>query len=192
MEVKELLTKISEGIKQMFDAMPAPATSAPADMPPSPTTNKYTTSDGTVIEVEALEVGKPVIINGSPAPAGDYTLEDGTAVSIDEAGMIASVTPPPVEAPAAPEFNADAKFAAYDEKFTAYEQKFENQAKLINAQSEELKKQKEAFEKTAGIVNQLFQVVQKLAAQPLEAPIQAPQGAAFSKDNIVSILKTIK
>lgn len=178
MEVKDLLAKISEGLKQAFEDMPAPEA-------PSPTTNKYTTADGTVIEVDALEVGKPVMINGTPAPAGDYSLEDGTMVSVDEGGMIKSVTPP-VEAPAAPAFNAEERFADYDQKFTAYEQRFTEQTNLINAQ-------KEALQKTTGIVNQLFEVVQKLAAQPSEPPAQRPQGAAFAKENnIVSILKTIK
>jgi hypothetical protein len=52
--------------------------------------------DGTLIEVERLEVGFPVSIlseNGTktPAPEGYHELEDGTKVKVDANGMISEI-----------------------------------------------------------------------------------------------------
>jgi len=52
----------------------------------------------TAIEYERLEPGFPVFIvaedgsTKSPAPAGDHTLEDGTKIEVDEAGIIVEVS----------------------------------------------------------------------------------------------------
>ena len=52
--------------------------------------------DGTIVEVEKLEVGFPVMIvaeDGSktPAPEGYHTLEDGTKIKVDANGIIAEI-----------------------------------------------------------------------------------------------------
>ena len=52
--------------------------------------------DGTIIEVEKLEVGFPVSIvaedgTKSPAPEGYHELEDGTKVKVDANGMISEI-----------------------------------------------------------------------------------------------------
>ena len=64
--------------------------------------------DGTVVEVEKLEVGFPVVIvaedgTKTPAPAGEHTLEDGTVVTVDDKGMISEIATAEEEAPEAPE-----------------------------------------------------------------------------------------
>jgi hypothetical protein len=64
----------------------------------------------TAIEYERLEPGFPVFVvaeDGStktPAPAGEHTLEDGTEIEVDEAGIIMEVSAAEVEeAPVATE-----------------------------------------------------------------------------------------
>jgi len=55
--------------------------------------------DGTVVEVEKLEVGFPVVIvkeDGSkvPAPAGYHVLEDGVKIELDANGVIMEIEAP--------------------------------------------------------------------------------------------------
>jgi DNA-binding protein H-NS len=58
--------------------------------------------DGTVVEVEKLEVGFPVVIvneDGSktPAPEGEHVLEDGKTIEVDANGVISEISAPEVE-----------------------------------------------------------------------------------------------
>ena len=53
-------------------------------------------ADGTLVEVEKLEIGFPVSIvaeDGSltPAPEGEHILEDGTKIKVDANGVIAEI-----------------------------------------------------------------------------------------------------
>ena len=64
--------------------------------------------DGTIVEVEKLEVGFPVVIvaeDGSKtaAPEGEHVLEDGTVLTVDANGMISEIATAEEEAPEAPE-----------------------------------------------------------------------------------------
>ena len=58
--------------------------------------------DGTVVEVEKLEVGFPVVIvneDGSktPAPQGEHVLEDGKCIEVDANGIISEISAPEAE-----------------------------------------------------------------------------------------------
>lgn len=64
----------------------------------------------TEVEYEKLEAGFPLFVvdadgvTKSPAPAGEHTLEDGTEIEVDAAGIIMEVSAPEVEeAPVATE-----------------------------------------------------------------------------------------
>lgn len=98
-------------LKQFFDGMMPPA--VPAEEP-----KVYKTTDGKEISCDKMEVGGMAMIAGAAAPAGSYTLEDGTVFTTDAAGMITSVVPvtpaaaaappaAPPPAPVAPVFSAD-------------------------------------------------------------------------------------
>lgn len=65
-----------------------------------PTT--YQLADGTEVSISLLDVGGDFSIGGVPAPAGAYSLQDGTNVMVDSTGKITSVTAP--EAMAATEY----------------------------------------------------------------------------------------
>jgi hypothetical protein len=65
-------------------------------------------ADGTIVEVERLEIGFPVVIvneDGSKtnAPEGEHTLEDGTVITVDSNGMISEIASAEEEAPEATE-----------------------------------------------------------------------------------------
>lgn len=63
--------------------------------------------NGTVLEAEAFEAGMPVfIVNGEDRvalPVGEYKLEDGSILKVDEEGIIAAIEMPEEEMPAAEE-----------------------------------------------------------------------------------------
>lgn len=63
--------------------------------------------NGTVLEAEAFEAGMPVfIVNDQDRialPIGEYKLEDGTILKVDEEGIIAAIEMPEEEMPAAEE-----------------------------------------------------------------------------------------
>jgi hypothetical protein len=59
---------------------------------------RATLADGTIVEVEKLEIGFPVSIvaeDGSmtPAPEGEHTLENGMKIKVDANGVIAEIMP---------------------------------------------------------------------------------------------------
>jgi len=63
--------------------------------------------NGTVLEADAFEAGMSVfIVNGEDRvalPVGEYKLEDGNILKVDEEGIIAAIEMPEEEAPAAEE-----------------------------------------------------------------------------------------
>lgn len=116
MTAKELITKI----KGLFDDQTVPPP-APAPAPlAAPVGTPYTLQDGvTVISViqagDTPAVGDMVTINGAPASASTYTLQDGSTLTTDATGTITAYTAaapvtvdpldaakPVVPAPAAP------------------------------------------------------------------------------------------
>ncbi|OOQ57147.1 hypothetical protein [Mucilaginibacter pedocola] len=61
---------------------------------PAQTPAEHTLPDGTIITVSQIAIGGTVAIDGKPAPAGDYTLEDETMLIVDKAGTITKVKAP--------------------------------------------------------------------------------------------------
>jgi hypothetical protein len=63
--------------------------------------------NGTVLEAEAFEAGMPVFIVNEEdriaLPIGEYKLEDGSILKVDEEGIIAAIEMPEEEMPAAEE-----------------------------------------------------------------------------------------
>ena len=92
-------------------------------------------ADGTAIQVTEMAVGGIVTINGTPAPVGEHTLEDGTVIVVGDNGAIMEIKPaqveeqPPMVEDMGAKFSAfetatNEKFSAYETKLSAYEQKF--------------------------------------------------------------------
>ncbi len=74
----ELLQEVKKLVFQE-ETMPAPS---------------YSLEDGTKIMIDKLEVGGVVTLeDGTPAPAGEHTLADGSKVVLAEGGVIAEIMP---------------------------------------------------------------------------------------------------
>jgi hypothetical protein len=101
-KVKDFIANIK---KEFFDGTPlgAPAPPAPPPAAPAPTVQTmmdYKTKDGMAVSVDKLEVGGTALMNGVPAPTGEFELEDGTKLTVGEGGVITAVTPAMTAAPA--------------------------------------------------------------------------------------------
>ena len=91
--------------------------------------------------------GKPVTIDGQPAPDGDYTMDDGKVITVS-GGMVAAVkeAAPPAPAPA-PEESADEKIKKMQEQLASIKAeldaanvaKSETEQKLVAAEAQNAK-----------------------------------------------------
>jgi hypothetical protein len=92
MSKKTLVETIVEQVKAIFNSDEKKTDMATAKL-----------EDGQEVTAEAFEVGKELMIVTPEgdyvlAPAGEYKLEDGTVITVDEAGLMTAITPG--EAPA--------------------------------------------------------------------------------------------
>lgn len=206
MTIKEQLAELIKGVKQKFSVEP------PAPPAPAPTAmNKYTLADGTEVEIEALEVGKPVMVGGNPAPEGSHTLQDGTVITVDAAGVITDIKAAPMPSTPAEMQAALAKFAEagspdMQKLVTIVKAMFENvfgweirrqqeevaknQAIEIyktgfSTQKDELKALTDRLAKAEAVNKDLFAAIELLCKEPEVQPLQKPQGVVFSADGKV-------
>jgi len=126
--------------------------------------------DGTKVQVTELAVGGIVTIEGTPAPAGEHTLEDGTVIVLGENGAIMEIKPKEeeeieieVEMPEdmSAKFNAfqssaNEKFSSYEAKFAAYESRFADYESKLN--------------KANQVIEGLLNLTQTLAQTPTGTP----------------------
>jgi hypothetical protein len=153
-EIKDLW----KAFKDKFLGEPAP----PA--PPAPAAvemKEMTLKDGTKVMIDKVEVGGVVMVGDAPAAAGTVELEDGTVVTIGEAGVITEVKPK--DEPAAnmpPDYSAN--FAAIEERFSSYD--------------ERIRVAEEAYSKQSELVNGLVEIVNKIIDTPTADPIGGSQG----------------
>lgn len=76
------VTEKLEAIKKLlFNAEQAPAATVVA-APAAFELKDQMLQDGTVIQVDNLAVGGQVVIAGVPAPDGEYSLQDGSAITV--------------------------------------------------------------------------------------------------------------
>jgi uncharacterized short protein YbdD (DUF466 family) len=152
MTAKEIIEKL----KATFSELTAPVKLMDASL-----------ADGTAIQVTELAVGGIVTVNGAPAPAGEYTLTDGTTLVVGDNGAITEIKPaaPAEEAPAEAPVTEDmgAKFSAFEvatsQKFADYEAKF--------AQYEQ------RLDKATKVIEGLLNLTQTLAETPTGTPDEA-------------------
>jgi hypothetical protein len=114
--------------------------------------------DGTIAQVDKMEVGGIMMLGEAPAPEGEYEAQDGSKIKVGMGGVIESIepgTPATPEAPAAPDFSE--QFKAYDEKLTAYESKFTEHINAYNAMSQEFTQTKDQLKQLVALVGQLIE-----------------------------------
>ena len=140
----------------------------------------YSLEDGTKIMISKLEVGGIVTLeNGTPAPAGQHTLADGTKIVLAEGGVIADIMPKEVEekveieiegaedAKKKEEEEMKKKIAEMEGKFSAYESNF-------SALKSDYDGLKAAFGKQSEAMQGLIQLVDTLVNVPSQAPAEVP------------------
>ena len=141
-----------------------------------------TLQDGSTIQMTEMAVGGIVTINGTPAPAGEYTLQDMSVLVVGDNGAITEVKPaqnpavpeePPMQEDMGAKFSAfesstNEKFAAYENKFAAYEQRFADYENKLNLATK--------------VINDLIQLTQKIS----ETPTGVPDESVKSSNNFHS------
>jgi len=151
-----------------------------------------TLENGTIIEAESMEAGKEVFIvtedEKVALPVGEYTLEDGKMLVIEEEGIIASIGEAEEEAP-----EEEVEAALEDEK---EEMEYATKAELseIREMVEEIKSMLEpkeemsADEKAEAAVEDIVEEVkEELAAEtPVEKVNHNPEASEEKNINLYS------
>lgn len=185
MTIAEKLAQIK---KLVFDTAMPPQPAAPAGKG----SKQYKLQDGTPVLISQLATGGDVLIDGSPAKEGSYTLQDGTQFTVDENSKITVVTP--AKAPAgnkpSPSNNNTGADDETDlsEAFKAVKQQVANQQQAFEAYKAETDKQfadhSAAMDKHQDALKQMFDVVQKIAKTPTGNAPEPPKAKfSFSKVN---------
>jgi len=135
--------------------------------------------NGTVIEAEEFAAGKEVFIvtedDRVPMPVGEYTLEDGRSVVVEEEGVIASIA----EAAEEPVAEEEAKEEMSDELTTEFATK--EQFDELKAMVEDLKVNLSEVLKSKEV--ELSEVKEELSATPDAEPLKhSPENNKPSDD----------
>ena len=166
--------KILSDIKLLFENIETTIPVAPVVPIAQVQLEKATLQDGMQVEYDKLEVGGVMTMDGMPCMPGDFTFEDGTIVSVGDAGVIANVTPAavvevePVEAATAPV--AATNTPVQDSVLMA-------RVEVIEAAILELQKtrivQTANIKAQSDILKQMFSLMDEFSGKPIEdTPIQ--------------------
>jgi hypothetical protein len=142
----------------------------------------YSLEDGTKILIDKLEVGGVVTLeNGTPAPAGEHTLADGTMVVLGEGGVIAEIKPKEVE-----EDKVEIEIESAEDKKSDIEEMKEKIKKMedeLNAGKDKMSAfevdysaLKDASAKAQEGLQALIALVETLVNVPSQAPAEVPNG----------------
>lgn len=159
-------------IRALFEDMPmvdAPAP-APAPIEEVPVTfAEYSLMDGTKVMVSELAIGGEVTLeDGTPAPAGQHQLADGTYIVLDDAAKILSIETPEAEATIADETPADMG-KKMDEKMA-------DEIAALVSQNENLKTKVAQLEaKVKNGFSQVAELIEALTKTPNAEPIVQPK-----------------
>jgi hypothetical protein len=184
MNPKEALKQI----RALFEDMPQVVEPV---APVEPTVTKvemaeYSLVDGTKVMISALEIGGMVqMADGTPAPAGEHQLMDGTIIQVDELGTIVEIASPKEDvieveepvAPAAPVAPAQDTTAMAEElKAEFAEQKSQLELKIAELES----KVKQGFAQVAELVEALSNTP---TAEPTQKAANAFQSYVTTNDS---------
>ena len=136
---------------------------------------EYSLMDGTKVEITALEIGGSVTMpDGTPAPAGEHELADGTQIELDENGIIIEISSkeeevvPEVDTEIEAKKEEDKKIAEMQEQFEAQIAELKAAKEVSDAKVLELEnKVKQGFAQVAELIEALSNV-------PSADPIQKP------------------
>lgn len=186
MNAQEAILKI----KALFEDNAAPVEEVKAEETPVVEETKvemaeYSLMDGTKVEITALEIGGSVTMpDGTPAPAGEHELADGTQIQLDENGIIIEISSkqeevvPEVDTEIEAKKEEDKKIAEMQEQFEAQIAELKAAKEVSDAKVLELEnKVKQGFAQVA-------ELIEALSNTPAADPIQKPNSFnSFVKTN---------
>ncbi len=182
-QLEQFFKNIKAEFKAAFDLPPAVITPAapvaPAVLaaPSAPVPN--TLADGTPILItqagDVPAAGDTVTAaDGSPLPAGDITLVDGTTLSIDDGGVIITVG---AAAPVTTDLAGAPPVPTLEERIGAIEAiiaKATQPAAMSAEDAETIKKLKEDNATLVKTVGGLFELIEKIGGEPTAEPVTVP------------------
>lgn len=183
MNYQETINKI----KQLFEAA-APEVGVAPVSPEVTALADYILQDGTKINVDKLEVGGMVTINGTPAPDGEHQLQDGTVIQTKDGAIIEISTP--AEEVSDEEVTSDLK-----------KQKMEEVDKSLADNTAKIKMIEEALAKQNEAIKSMMELVEKMAQAPISEPAatvknqytsQAPMTKDEKFEGIVNAIAQLK
>ena len=176
MNAQEAILKI----KALFEDNAAPVEEVKAEETPIVEETKvemaeYSLMDGTKVEISAFEIGGSVTMaDGTPAPAVEHQLADGTQIQLDENGIIIEISAkeeevmPEVDTEIEAKKEEDKKIAEMQEQFEAQIAELKAAKEVSDAKVLELEnKVKQGFAQVAELIEALSNV-------PSADPIQKP------------------
>jgi len=115
-----------------------------------------------------------MLADGTPAPAGDHELMDGTEITLDENGIIVEIESKQVEATPEVDTEVEAK-KEEDKKMAEMAEQFEAKiAELVEAKNASDAKVLELESKVKQGFAQVAELIEALSNTPSEDPIQKP------------------
>lgn len=140
---------------------------------------EYSLMDGTKVEISALEVGGTVLLaDGTPAPAGEHQLMDGTGIQLDENGIIIEISAKEEDAIPEEDTEVEAK-KEEDKKMQEMQEQFEAKfAELVEAKIAAEKRVEELESKIKQGFAQVADLIEALSNTPSADPIQKPNSFA--------------
>lgn len=181
MNAQEAILKI----KALFEDNAAPVEEVKAEETPIVEETKvemaeYSLMDGTKVDITALEIGGSVTMaDGTPAPAGEHQLADGTSIELDENGIIIEISSKQEEV--VPEVDTEVEASKdEDKKMAEMAEQFEAKiAELVEAKNAADARVLELENKVKQGFAQVAELIEALSNVPAADPIQKPN--AFSE-----------
>ena len=159
-------------IRALFEDMPQVEAPAPIEAPIEEvpvTFAEYSLMDGTKVMISELAIGGEVTLaDGTPAPAGEHQLADGTQIVLDETSKIVSIETPEAEAEIADETPA--------EMGKKMDEKMADEIAALVSENENLKTQVAQLEaKVKNGFSQVAELIEALTKTPNAEPIAQPR-----------------
>lgn len=161
---------------------------------------QQTLENGTIIEAESFEVGQEVFIitddEKVAVPAGEYQLEDGRILVVNESGEIAEIgAKEEEEVEAKDEEKQEMEYATKEELAEVKEMIEEIKAMLEPKEEEELSEEVEQVEVVAEVVEQVKEELSQPAVEPLthnpEANAKRKVEFKYAKNRKASVLDRV-
>lgn len=133
---------------------------------------EYKLKSGAVVEVDKVEIGGSVTLNGQPAPDGEHEFEDGTVIVV-AGGLITDVMKPEIAPVVEVEVEAMKKLPGM---FSQMEQGFAAAKTDIADLRSTIDEQKNTIAKQAETLKQMFHLVETIANSSIQTPSEPVRG----------------